>query len=112
MPIQPIDLQNMFLRMNQIGKEQAEHRNVIAQQQAAQDSSFVKETEHKDHSVNESEDLQDGPDKSDPDGKNTGKRDHREQMESERGNSEDDEKKKQNSLFDDPDLGHHVDISG
>ena len=108
MPIQPIDLQNMFLRMNQIGKEQAEHRNIIAQQQAAEDSKFVRETEHKDHSVNESEELQDGPDKTDPDGKKKGSQ---EQHESKPPEHEEGEEKKK-SFFEDPDLGHHVDITG
>jgi len=109
MPIQPIDLQNMFLRMNQIGKEQAEHRNIIAQQQAAQDSRFIRETEHKDHSVNESEDLQEGPDKTDPDGKKKGSQEQREYKKAEHDESEEEKKK---NYFEDPDIGHHVDITG
>ncbi len=107
MPIQPIDLQNMFLRMGQIGKEQAEHRNIIAQQQAAQDSEFVKETEHKDHSVNQSDDVPEGADKTDEDGRGKG----RGTPEQKKRQKEAEEKNK-NPYFEDPDLGHHVDISG
>ena len=109
MPIQPIDLQNMFLRMSQIGKEQAEQRNIAAQHQAAQGSEFVKESEHKDHSVNQADVLPDGAEKTDEDGKRKGGKEQPEQQKREHGEAEEGNK---NNFFDDPDLGHHIDISG
>jgi hypothetical protein len=108
MPIQPIDLQNMFLRLNQIGKEQAEQRETIAQQQSAQNSAFVRETEHKDHSVNQATDVPDGPNKTDEDG---GKKQRQEQNE-EKNTTQENPTDKEKSILEDPDLGHHVDISG
>lgn len=109
MPIHPIDLQNMFLRMSQVGKEQAEQRNIAAQHLAAQNSEFVKETEHKDHSVNQTDDLPDGADKTDEDGKKKGAQEQSEQKGREHNENEEGRK---NNFFDDPDLGHHIDISG
>jgi hypothetical protein len=109
MPIQPIDLQNMFLKMSQIGKEQAEQRNIAAQQQAAQGSEFVKETEHKDHSVNKADDLPDGAEKTDEDGKRKGKE---EQSEQKKREHDGDGENRKGRYLEDPDLGHHIDISG
>lgn len=109
MPIQPIDLQNMFLRMSQIGKEQAEQRNIAAQQQAAQGSEFVKETEHKDHSVNQSDDVPEGPEDTDEDGRRKG---GQEQAETKKRREKGEQEAKKKNYFDDPDLGHHIDISG
>jgi len=109
MPIQPIDLQNLFLRMNQIGKEQAQMREIAVQHQSLQSSQFVKEAEHKDHSVNQPEDMTEGLNKTDEDGSG-GQR-------SKGGSAGEEEKKKQlkeknQKFLQDPDLGHHIDISG
>ncbi len=108
MPVQPIDLQNMFLRLNQIGKEQADHREIVAQQQSAQNSEFVRETEHRDHSVNQSDDVSEGPRKADDEG--AGKR----QNEKQGSKSREKDKKSEDGqyLFKDPDLGQNIDITG
>jgi hypothetical protein len=109
MAIQPIDLQTLFLRMNQIGKEQGLMREIAAQHQSLQSSQFVKETEHKDHSVNQLEDMTEGSNKTDEDGSGGQRR--------KSGTAEEEEKKKQlkeknQKFMQDPDLGHHIDISG
>ena len=108
MPIQPIDLQNMFLRLNQIGKEQAELRETIAQQQSAQNSEFVRETEHKDHSVNEPTDVPDGLQKTDEDGSSKQSR----KRQGEKKEKEDENPEKEETIFSDPDLGNNIDITG
>lgn len=109
MPIQPIDLQTLFLRMNQIGKEQGQMREIAAQHQSLQSSQFVKDAEHKDHSVNQPEDMTEGPNKTDEEGSG-GQR-------GKGGSAQEEEKNKQlkeknQEFLQDPDLGHHIDISG
>lgn len=110
MPIQPIDLQNLFLRMNQISKEQAQSQEVAAQQQSVQNSQFLKEINHRDHSVNQPEEMTDQTKKTDEDGTgNQGKKGT--------SSGEEKEKNKQTAKVNieyvtDPNLGHHIDISG
>jgi hypothetical protein len=108
MPIQPIDLQNMFLRLNQIGKEQAEQRENIIHQQSAQNSEFVRETEHKDHSVNEPTDLPEGPKKTDDESSGQQRQSKEETPKQER----DDSVSEEEVFFTDPDLGQNLDITG
>ena len=110
MPIQPIDLQNLFLRMNQVGKEQAQSQEIASQQQSLQSSQFVKEVNHRDHSVNQPEDMTEHVRKTDEE--QTGEQ-------GKRGSSSEEEKEKKKQTdkakkeyFSDPDLGHHIDISG
>ncbi len=108
MPIQPIDLQNLFLRMDQIGKEQAAQREISLQHQSLQNSTLAKELEHQDHSVNQPEDMRNNLRKTDEDGGNR-----------QRNREDGDEEEKQKNLkdrkkttFTDPDLGHNIDITG
>ena len=107
MPIQPIDMQTLFMRLNQVGKEQAVQKEAahLAQTQAA--SELVRESETHAHSVNETPDLEDGLEAVDEDEQ---KRKEREAEEQER-NEEAGEKKKR-EIFRDPDLGSKIDIVG
>jgi hypothetical protein len=51
MAIQPIDLQVLFSRLNQVGKEQAEQKDGQIHNQVVQGAEIVKRTERQDHSV-------------------------------------------------------------
>jgi hypothetical protein len=57
MAIQPIDLQVLFSRLDQVGKEQSAVKDVHAQQQVQQAGDLVKKTDLLDHSVNQSQQV-------------------------------------------------------
>jgi len=107
MPIQPIDLQNMFLRLNLVGKEQAEHRSIIAQHQSVRNSEYLQKELNRDHQVNETNDLSEGPKKTEEEG--SGQKREQENQDKE---GKEEEKEKKQTVFQDPDLGHHIDITG
>jgi hypothetical protein len=107
MSVQPIDLQNMFLRLNLVGKELAEHRNIIAQQQSVQNSDYLQKEVTRDHQVNETNDLPEGPKKTEEEGSGQ-QREHEEQGREKK----EEEKDKKQTVFQDPDLGHNIDITG
>ena len=108
MPIQPIDLQTLFMRMSQIGKEQAVEREAAHLAQAAQGSDLVRRSEEQARTVNETRELEEGPGavKEDEE-KNKGQTaegDERESLGDRDGEEPD--------IFKDPDLGNNIDISG
>jgi hypothetical protein len=108
MPLLPIDLQTMFSQMTQIGREQAVQKEVPPQYQAVQADQIVKKTEHDDKAVNQSREPGDGPEKVREDSPRRRRRGgaakgdgSREQGPREKG-----------EVFEDPALGHHVDLVG
>ncbi len=107
MPLLPIDLQTMFSQMNQVGREQAVQREVAPQYQFAQGAEIARKTEHDDSAVNQSQDLGEGLEKL----KERGEREARRREEREkRGAGRDGSRDRE--IFEDPDLGHHIDITG
>ena len=106
MPIQPIDMQTLFAKINQVGKEQAALKDISAQHQAMQNSEIEKQADQKTHTVQDPEDVSDGPAKTDEDG-HAGR--EKEQQEE---NEPHEEEVKKKEVVKDPDLGHHIDLSG
>ena len=107
MPLLPIDLQTMFSHLNRIGKDQATLKNSEIENQAAQAQEIVKETEKKDNTVNETKDVGDGLEKvKDEEKKNASRKEKKKK----KNDEEENEEKKE--VLKDPDLGHHIDISG
>lgn len=105
MPILPIDLQTLFGQMNQVGKDQAVLKEGAEIQASLQNMQIVKETEQKDNSVNESEDVGEGIEKAkNEDRKGKGKKKGKKDKE----NKEHNEQKL--TYFTDPSLGRHIDI--
>lgn len=108
MSIKPIDLQTLFMHMNQVGKEQALQRGGLLMQQAIAGSELVQETEHKDNSVNETKSISDGPEEIHDDEEGaSGKRRRRKKQ----GGKEQKEDESSN-YFSDPALGKNIDITG
>ena len=106
MSIQPIDLQTLFVKMNQVGKEQAVNKESITLQQEIQGSEIVKKNQHDNNSVNRADSSDTGPEKTKEDGegeKNQSQREHKKGK---------DEKQKNHEILFDPDLGRNIDISG
>ncbi|MFP4362340.1 MAG: hypothetical protein ACLFR1_00590 [Spirochaetia bacterium] len=108
MPIQPMDLQNLFMRMHEVSREQSVLKEGAHLQQTLQGSEIAKKAELKDHSVTETEDLGDGIEKT----KDGEEKKEQRKNEEEKREQEDKSGKKKKSYFDDPDLGHHIDITG
>ena len=109
MPLLPIDLQIMFSQMSHIGKEQAVQRDVTPQYQFVQGTEMVQKAEHDDSAVNQSHQLGEGPEKV-KEQEEQEKRGHSQgKKKGESGGSGNQEKKQ---IFEDPDLGHHIDLVG
>jgi hypothetical protein len=103
-PILPIDLQILFSQMNQVGKEQAAMKDGAAIQASIQNMGLAKETEEKDNSVNQSNDVGDGVEKL----KN--ELNKQQEQNREKKDKHDQEAMKKKQVFSDPALGHHIDI--
>jgi hypothetical protein len=109
MPLLPIDLQIMFSQMSHVGKEQAVQRDVMPQYQFVQGSEMVQKAEHDDSAVNQSKQLGEGPEKVKEQEEQEKRKRSGGEMKGEEGESGKDEEKQ---VFEDPDLGHHVDLVG
>jgi len=106
MSITPLDLQTLFVRLNQVGKEQNHLKEAVASQQAA-GAKQIKENEIlQDHSVNKAEEDKDAQKLKDEDQKEG-------QGRNESGNEkEEDSATVIKKIFKDPEIGSHIDISG
>ena len=107
MPIQPIDVQTLFMRLSQVGKEQALQRESAHLAQTAQGKEMVREAEEQSKTVNENRDVEDGPEAVKDD-----QQQNREQSSGERKDKRSGEDEEGQDVFRDPDLGNSVDISG
>lgn len=107
MAIQPIDLQTLLMRLGQVGKEQAAYRQAAAQSQAVTGSEIAQRSEELQRTVTEANTLEDGPEQ-------VNDEENSEQGSGEKGHGgkEEEESRKDGKLFQDPDLGQNVDISG
>ena len=105
MPILPIDLQTMFAQMNQVGKEQAQQEHAAPAAQSQHASALVRESQSRDASVNEANDVGEGVesvgDEDEKEGREGGARKRKGQAREER-----------REVFTDPDLGQNIDITG
>jgi len=110
MPIQPIDLQTLFVKMNQVGREQAAAKEGIINNQEVQGKELVQQQKHQEHSVSETKETSKGPEKVHEDDQNSKGR-HSSGAEDQASSDEDDKETKKN-VYQDPDLGSHIDISG
>jgi len=106
MPLLPIDLQTMFSQMNQVGREQAVQKEVPPQYQAAQAAQLVQKAEHDDKAVNQAREPGEGAEKVDDAGP---RRRRRRESRRKPGGEKPGEPP---SVFEDPALGHNVDLVG
>ena len=105
MTVQPIDLQNLFLRLDQVGGEQAARQEAALQQQAAVASELKHQSEQNEHQINRSDSTSEGPNNvKDDDGA------HNQHENSEQEDSH--TKKEDQETVRDPELGQNVDLSG
>lgn len=107
MAIQPIDLQTLFVRLSQIGREQSALRDAVAQNQAVVGGEIAQRSQEDARSVRHTEDVSEGPETLDNDSSS-----QNEQAGSGREEEESEEEWKEDDFFRDPDLGRNIDLSG
>ncbi len=107
MSLQPIDLQNLFLRLSQIGQDQAAERNAIIQGQEVVGREIAQRSRDRQNSVGEPERLEQGPEPVN-EGESGAEGESGEQGREEREAEGPDHE----NVFRDPDLGQNIDISG
>ncbi|MCF7928008.1 MAG: hypothetical protein K9L68_03235 [Spirochaetales bacterium] len=107
MSLTPLDLQTLFVRLAQVGKEQAILKDAAPLQQSLQGSQLAQKTEIQDHSVNETKEAGDGPDQVNEDEEKGSSSEEQEEKKKEK-----EKKQQQSEIFHDPDLGRNIDISG
>lgn len=107
MSIQPIDLQTLFMRLSQVGKEQAAMREAAHVAQEVQGSEIAKRSEELARTVSETRELEEGPDAVKDDEK---KGSHG--SGGEKGETSEGKEQEKKNVFHDPDLGNKIDLSG
>lgn len=105
MAIQPIDLQTLFVRLSQVGREQSAIRDAIAQNQVVTGNEIAEKSQETANAVNQSDAVSEGPEKADEDGAG-GEHGERNQRRRSEENAAEEE------VFRDPDLGQNVDLTG
>jgi hypothetical protein len=110
MAIQPIDLQALFSQLEKVGKLQANQKEGLQIQQAIQGALVQQKTEERIQSVNESQDVSRGPEKTKDRSARKGREDRegRDVQAAEGESSEGTDP----SIIQDPALGKHIDLSG
>ncbi|MFP4551806.1 MAG: hypothetical protein ACLFNT_13455 [Spirochaetales bacterium] len=106
MSVQPIDLQVLFSRLNEISREQAVHKDAVIQGQAVTAREIVQKSDEKGKTVTETNTEEEGPE--------TVADQHEQDSGSEQGDrrKHESQKKEKPRYFQDPDLGQNIDISG
>jgi hypothetical protein len=122
MPLLPIDLQTMFSQMTQIGREQAVQKEVPPQYQAVQAEQIARKAEHDDKAVNQTREPSEGPEKVKEEGPRRRRRrgGPRERGRAGSGQTPADPDQSlpagqapdRRQVFEDPALGHNVDLVG
>jgi hypothetical protein len=107
MPIEPIDLQVLFSRMLDIGKEEAVRNETVNVTQSVQAGELVRKTEERSNSVNQAQETDEvrhlEEQESSPHGSGRTEHDRHEKDRRKRGQKE---------SFQDPELGKNIDITG
>lgn len=108
MALTPLDLQTLFVKMNDVNREQAHQRAAAAQEQAFEAKQLAEKEIQRDSSVNTMEDQADMDNriKDDEQNRNEG------QPEEGKGRKEPDEEKPEREYIKDPNLGKHIDLLG
>lgn len=105
MPIEPIDLQVLFSRMLDVGKEQAVQNELVNVAQSVQASELVRKTQEQSSSVNETKETDEVRPVGEGEGRSaTG--------EGEEGRKRKSKKQDRRASFQDPELGKNIDIIG
>ena len=105
MAVQPIDLQVLFSRLSDVGREQSAYRATQLQSQLVAARAIAEQSGQSGHRVTNLRDDEEGP------GQVTDEPEQKQRDADEQGRSEEDEQPAGHTLSD-PDLGQNIDISG
>ena len=107
MSIQPIDLQTLFVRLSQVGREQSAIKQSVAQNQLVTGNEIAERSQEVGHTVEETKEVSEGPETVHEDG-SPNEQPHGEQ------DRESDSKPEEHAdeVFRDPDLGQNIDLTG
>jgi hypothetical protein len=106
MSIQPIDLQVLFARLNLVGREQSNQKNMLMQAQAVAASEIAERSEEEDRRVSELHPEEEGPEKT------SDESDSQQTPQEQNGEHEPAEEQVGQEVLCDPELGQNIDISG
>lgn len=109
MSLKPLDLQNLFVRLNEISKQQAARQEALLHAQQVAGQEIEQETKLADKRVAKTEETSDGPEKLHDDQKKGNQNQNSEQ--NAKQEEEDDSGSPRNDPFRDPDLGNRIDIN-
>ncbi|MFW5694387.1 MAG: hypothetical protein ACOCYB_04415 [Alkalispirochaeta sp.] len=109
MSIQPIDLQTLFVRLSQVGREQSAMKQAILQNQEVTGREIAERSRQAGESVLESEEVSEGPETVDEEGSSP---QQNTPSHHEHASGEDDSNESSEDVFRDPDLGQHIDLEG
>ena len=104
MAVQPIDLQVLFSRLNEIGRDQSAHRETQLQAQMVAASEIAQRSEELGHRVTETRTDGEGPEQVNDESDDNASGGEREGARRDATHEQ--------HVFSDPDLGQNVDISG
>ena len=107
MSIQPMDLQVLFSRLSQVGREQAAMKDMLIQSQAVTASEIAERSEEQDRRVSELAAEEEGPEKTGDEGSGAATAEKEEE-----GSQSDHDESDGTEVLRDPDLGQNIDISG
>lgn len=108
MSIQPIDLQTLFVRLSQVGREQAAMKQSVDQAQDVAGREIAQHSRDVEEIVQEAEEVSDGPEKVDEEGQESERQaGHRKRKSADEAEDEPDD-----DVFRDPDLGQNIDLTG
>ncbi len=108
MSITPLDLQTLFVRLNVVGKEQNHLKEAVASQQAAEAKQLKEEELRQDNSVNKAEEGREITKTDDDEDKEK----HKKKQNEPDNEDEPEVTLSKKSIFKDPEMGSHIDISG
>ena len=108
MPVLPIDLQTMLAQMDRVGKEQAVQKEISPHHQSLQATELSKKAAQDDHSVNQTHELGEGVEKV----KEEQEREKKRKGAAPKKGKQEMLDNKQKEIFEDPDLGRHINLSG
>ncbi len=111
MSLQPIDLQTLFVRLSQVGREQSAIKQAVAQNQTVTGNEIAQRSQNAGHTVRETDEVSEGPESvnEDEQKENPNSRGRRSPSGAEEQSSEEGD---ENGEFRDPDLGQNVDLTG
>ena len=109
MSVSPLDLQTLYSNLKIVGQQQAAERSAEIAQQDKKADEMARKADEKDHKVSETKDVETGTEKINADEHN--KREGSQENDKEKPD-EKDNKPAEKKFYEDPDIGHHIDISG